>query len=186
MDGAGGFLLQRILSRSLSLSDNPLGNIEGLGSLSSVESLNLARTEISNLNPLQDVSIGSLNISGNNISTVPGLSIQHELRASDNELSNILSLIGLFEASPNLKLIDLSGNSIGPIIGIGPSNNFDQLSFDSLQELYIQRTGFRNVHFVPLTQLIHQTASFTLSQAGFDGFWSPSSQVRLDGGSGWH
>src|SRR5690625_4265022 len=135
---------------SLSLSDNPLGNIEGLGSLSSVESLNLARTEISNLNPLQDVSIGSLNISGNNISTVPGLSIQHELRASDNELSNILSLIGLFEASPNLKLIDLSGNSIGPIIGIGPSNNFDQLSFDSLQELYIQRTGFRNVHFVPL------------------------------------
>src|SRR5690625_3605761 len=35
-------------------------------------------------------------------------------------------------------------------------------------------------------QLIHQTASFTLSQAGFDGFWSPSLQVRLDGGSGWH
>src|SRR5690625_4140405 len=63
----------------------------------------------------------------------------------------------------------------------------NDLTIFSLQcEVGLIRSGFQPFIPVVCTQLIHQTASFTLSQAGFDGFWSPSLQVRLDGGSGWH
>ncbi|XP_034945170.1 chaoptin [Chelonus insularis] len=122
--------------KELDLSQNPLSEnaIESiLGEAKILRALNLAQTNIKNISRLETPFLKSLNLSGNNLTTVRSSALERAtllqtLDLSFNNINDFTSFANVYKVLPVLRNLDISGNKFKYV---------NESSFEGLDKLRV-------------------------------------------------